>query len=141
MITDNMMITDKVITTIAQIAHEANRAYCQSIGDHSQPDWAKAPDWAKDSAIHGVEYHLTHLDAMPSDSHENWLKQKVTEGWVYGPIKDPAKKEHPCCVPYEELPPEQKVKDTLFINVVHAAAIALMTGQIIVRSLFGGSNG
>ena len=30
---------------IARIAHEANRAYCQSIGDDSQPNWAEAGLW------------------------------------------------------------------------------------------------
>ena len=35
-------------------------------------------------------------------------------GWVYGPTKDAATKTHPCCVPYTELPPIQKVKDAYF---------------------------
>lgn len=119
------MDNTQVIRLIAQIAHEANRAYCQSIDDNSQPHWAKAPEWARDSAIQGVEFHLTHPNAKPSESHDNWLKQKLDEGWQYGPVKNPDKKEHPCCVAYNELPPEQRLKDSMFIAIVHAAAKTL----------------
>lgn len=34
----------------------------------------------------------------------------------------PEKKQHPCMVPYAELPPEQKAKDSIFVGVVRAMA-------------------
>ena len=107
------------INQIAKICHETNRAYCQTIGDNSQPAWADAPDWQKTSAINGVTFHLNNPGSKPSHSHEEWLKEKAANGWKYGPTKDPEKKEHPCFVPYEELPLFQKVKDMLFVNIVH----------------------
>lgn len=105
---------------IARICHEVNRAYCASLGDTSQSAWADAPQWQKDSALVGVQMHLTNPNAGPDDSHKSWLAQKVAEGWVYGPIKDPVTKQHPCMVAYEELPQEQRAKDFLFRGVVHA---------------------
>jgi len=87
---------------IAQVAHEINRAYCQAIGDMSQPLWEDAPKWQKESAISGVDFHLSNPDALPSHSHESWMRQKTEEGWKYGPAKDPEKKEHPCYVPYNQ---------------------------------------
>lgn len=105
---------------IAQVAHEINMAFCKAIGDNSQPSWEEAPEWQKDSAIKGVEFHLSNPDAKPSDSHESWLAQKQDEGWKYGPVKDVEKKEHPCFVNYEELPMEQKAKDYLFKQVVES---------------------
>lgn len=107
---------------IARVAHEVNRAYCASLGDTSQPAWADAPEWQKKSAIAGVEFHLSHPDAKPSDSHESWLREKERDGWKFGPVKDPEKKEHPCFVPYAQLPAEQKAKDFLFLAVVRALA-------------------
>lgn len=104
---------------IAQIAHEINRAYCESLGDDSQPSWESAPDWQKDSAVAGVEMHLANPDATPEQSHESWLFHKLADGWVHGEVKDAEAKTHPCCLPYEELPPEQKAKDYLFRAVVH----------------------
>lgn len=105
---------------IATICHEANRAYCQIIGDSSQPSWADAPDWQKRSAINGVNFHLYNPHAKPSQSHDNWFAEKVADGWKYGPVKDPEKKEHPCCVPYNHLSEEQQVKDKLFKAIVDA---------------------
>ena len=115
--------------TIARIAHEINRAYCQSIGDYSQPKWEDAPDWQKESAISGVKLHIDNPDTTPEQLHESWLKDK--EGWKYGPVKDASKKEHPCFVPYAELPQEQKSKDYLFAQVVRS-----LTRIKIVRSVF-----
>lgn len=103
---------------IAQVCHEINKSYCESIGDYSQPVWEDAPEWQKSSAIRGVEFHLENPDAKPSDSHDAWLKQKRDEGWTYGVTKDVEKKTHPAFLAYEELPNEQKAKDFLFKQVV-----------------------
>ena len=105
---------------IARLAHLVNRSYCQALGDNSQPTWEEAPAWQKDSAVAGVKMHLANPDAKPSDSHESWLKEKEAAGWKYGPVKDPEKKEHPCFVPYDQLPKEQQVKDYLFKGIVDA---------------------
>lgn len=108
------------LTQIAKVCHNVNKAYCESIGDFSQPKWEDAPEWQKESALSGVKYHLENPDSKPCDSHNNWLKDKKADGWVYGEVKDPAKKEHPCMVSYEELPKEQQTKDALFIAVVRS---------------------
>lgn len=105
---------------VAQVAHEINRAFCESIGDFSQPTWEEAPEWQKSSAINGVQFHLDNPNASPSASHDSWFKQKEEEGWKYGEVKDAEKKEHPCFLPYDQLPVEQQSKDYLFKQVIHS---------------------
>ena len=105
---------------VAKVAHEMNKAFCESIGDNSQPNWDDAPQWQKDSALLGVQFHLGNPDASPSASHDSWLKQKEQDGWKYGEIKDPEKKEHPCFVSYHQLPVEQRSKDYIFKQVIHS---------------------
>jgi len=107
---------------IAAVAHEANRAYCASIGDLSQPAWEDAPDWQKESAIDGVCHTLDNPESGPEDSHKNWLAGKEADGWVYGAVKDPENKLHPCMVEYAALPFNQKIKDSLFQAVVLSLA-------------------
>ena len=107
------------VEQIAKVCHETNRAYCETIGDNSQPKWEDAPEWQRQSAINGVSYHLETPNAKPEDSHNSWLKEKELDGWKFGLVKDPEKKEHPCYIPYEQLPEEQKKKDSLFIAIVH----------------------
>lgn len=116
------------IEHIARVCHEVNRAYCQALGDNSQPRWEEAPNWQRESAIKGVRFHLENPNAGPDHSHNAWLEEKRATGWKYGPVKDPEKKEHPCFVPYEQLPVEQKAKDYLFRATVHALRyLILMT--------------
>lgn len=110
---------------VARVCHETNRAYCESIGDDTQKPWDQAEEWQRQSAIKGVEFALANPHAFASAQHEAWLKEKEKDGWKYGPTKDPAKKEHPCCVAYSELPVEQRVKDYLFKHVVRAFVEAL----------------
>lgn len=107
---------------IATVCHSVNRAYCQAMGDLSQPTWDQAPQWQQDSATLGVQLHLSNPNAGPEASHESWFAQKVADGWVYGEVKDPEKKTHPCMVPYNELPTLQQAKDHIFRAVVHALA-------------------
>jgi hypothetical protein len=105
---------------IARVAHEINRAFCQSIGDETQVPWSVSPSWQKASVINGVIFHQTNPSATPEASHEVWMKEKELSGWKFGPVKDVAAKEHPCMVPYADLPQEQRSKDYLFRAVIHS---------------------
>lgn len=105
---------------VARTCHEVNRAYCRGIGDDSQAAWDDAPEWQRASARAGARHLIEHPETTPEQSHEGWLAHKEAEGWRYGPVKDAEKKEHPCFLPYAELPPEQRLKDGLFGAVVRA---------------------
>lgn len=105
---------------IARVCHEANRAYCLGLGDATQAAWEYAPDWQRKSAITGVEFNLANPDAPASASHDSWLDEKRRDGWTWGETKDPDKKQHPCFVPYEDLPLDQQRKDALFKAIVGA---------------------
>ncbi len=109
-------------TEIARVCHEVNRAYCQALGDNSQVPWDQAPQWQRDSAVNGVEMHLLKPDAGPQASHESWMREKLENGWQYGPVKDPELKEHPCMVPFDQLPQAQQAKDFIFRAIVHGIA-------------------
>lgn len=120
----NETVTAITVTDIAQVTYEANRAYCATIGDYSMQTWGVAPEWQRETNIKGVRFHLETLRGgvtpAPSASHESWMEEKRRDGWRYGPVKRADLKEHPCFVPYEELPSAQKLKDHLFGHVVKA---------------------
>lgn len=116
------MTEDQKIETCARAAHEANRACCAALGDHSQPPWEEAPEWQRSSARKGVLGVLA--GNTPEQSHEGWLAEKIATGWKYGPVRDPEKREHPCMVPYAELPAEQRAKDHVFVGTVRAVSEA-----------------
>lgn len=111
------------IEACARAAYEANRAYCLALGDTSFLPWESAADWQRAAILNGVPGALN--GDTPEQSHESWYAEKVAAGWIYGPVKDPEKKEHPCMLPYADLPEAQRQKDHIFLTVVRVVASAL----------------
>ena len=119
-------MTTLTIQNTAKICHEANRAYCEAIGDFSQKPWNECEEWQRESAMKGVVWRLANPGAPSSAQHDAWLTDKFANDWKYGPIKDAAKKEHPCCIAYGELPLEQQIKDALFTSIVESLRPAML---------------
>ncbi len=52
------------------------------------------------------------VEQLAEMEHERWVADKLRAGWRFAPgSKDPESKTHPCLVPWEELPGEEKEKD------------------------------
>jgi len=108
-----MEYSEERIEAIARVIHEANRAYCVTLSDHTQVAWDEAPGWQRESLIAGVRLRIANPLLSPADAHKAWCKKKLEDGWSYGPVKDERKKTHPCLVPHEDLPESQQRKDYL----------------------------
>lgn len=115
-------ILNEQIENIARLCHAANLGICDALGDHSQLGWEDTSKELQESVISGVKAHLANPDLTPAQSHQLWFDYKQAEGWVYGPVKNLQTKEHPCMLPYMELPVSQKLKDFVFKNIVAEAA-------------------
>ena len=50
-------------------------------------------------------------EILAKNIHEVWAANRIAEGWSYGAVRDDEKKQHPCIVPYEELPETEKEYD------------------------------
>ena len=50
-------------------------------------------------------------EKMSKNVHEVWAKNRIEQGWNYGETRNDALKQHPCLVPYEELPEIEKMYD------------------------------
>ena len=48
-------------------------------------------------------------ERIAENVHE--AKARIDEGWTYGEKRDDIHKKHPCLVPYDELPEEEKEYD------------------------------
>jgi len=51
------------------------------------------------------------VEKMSKNVHEVWSETRINQGWVYGEQRDDERKTHPCLIPYEELPEEEKEYD------------------------------
>ena len=48
---------------------------------------------------------------MTLDGHDVWARQRLTDGWRYGPRRDDAAKKHPGLIPYDQLSEAEKEYD------------------------------
>lgn len=110
------------VMAIAEVAHEANRVWCRLHGDNTQSDFKNAEGWQVKSACDGVLWRLEHPDEPVSAQHDQWMKDKLADGWIYGPQKNIEKKTHPSLVAFEKLSSYEKMKDSLFTAIVEALA-------------------
>lgn len=51
------------------------------------------------------------VELMAKNVHEVWALTRMEQGWTYGEVRNEALKKHPCLLPYDELPEEEKVYD------------------------------
>ena len=78
----------------------------------------------RESLYDGIDYADNNSNRTPENNHENWMKEKIKQGWVYGPIKSFEKKEHPDLVPFNELPEIEQRKDIMDC-IAHNMAVKL----------------
>lgn len=68
------------------------------------------------------------LEEIAENVHDVWAAGRISEGWTYGPVKDPDKKTTPMLIPYDELPESEKEYDR---------NTALATLKLIVKLGYG----
>ncbi len=50
-------------------------------------------------------------EKLAENTHDIWSAGRIKEGWTFGEKRDDTKKEHPCLVPYDQLPESEKLYD------------------------------
>jgi hypothetical protein len=123
------------VVLTARVCHEANRAIQLNIdADQAAPKWDIASHEQKKSMVEGVIHAIN--GATPEELHDSWCDAKVADGWVYGVNKDEKVKTHPCLISYNQLPPEQKMKDFVFSEIVQAFKDTALLGPDNVHGVY-----
>jgi hypothetical protein len=65
------------------------------------------------------------IERLAEHNHDIWARQRMAEGWSYGPQRDDGKKQHPDLVPYGRLPDAEKEYDRKTAVGLVKAIIAL----------------
>ena len=50
-------------------------------------------------------------EQIAENVHEVWAASRMSEGWTYGQERNDELKQHPCLIPYDELPETEKDYD------------------------------
>lgn len=65
------------------------------------------------------------IENLARNVHEVWAAKRFADGWTCGPQRDDARKEHPCLIPYEQLPDSEKTYDREIVTHTIKALLAL----------------
>ncbi|MDQ3696128.1 MAG: RyR domain-containing protein [Chloroflexota bacterium] len=65
------------------------------------------------------------LDYLAQNVHEVWASRRLAEGWRHGPARNDTRQEHPCLVPYDELPERERAYDRATAGETLRAILAL----------------
>lgn len=48
------------------------------------------------------------VEQLAKNVHEVWAEKRIAQGWKWGVVRNDRLKKHPCLMPYEDLPEEEK---------------------------------
>lgn len=51
------------------------------------------------------------IEKIAENVHEVWAQSRIDQGWTYGEVRSDTLKQHPCLIPYSELPEIEKDYD------------------------------
>ena len=68
---------------------------------------------------------LALTEQLAENTHEVWSALRLKQGWTYGPERNDAEKKHPCLIPYDQLPENEKEFDRATASEVLKAILKL----------------
>jgi hypothetical protein len=74
---------------------------------------------------------LEIVEILAKNTHENWAKERMKNGWKYGRKRNDRQKRHPNLVPYEELPETEKEFDRR--TSLEALKVTKLLGYDIIK--------
>jgi hypothetical protein len=86
---------------------EANRAQAADIGTKLAAVGCRIrpwTDWTGDAFLFTVD----EIERMAELEHERWRRERLADGWTYGPVRDDERRTSPYLVPWGELPEDVK---------------------------------
>jgi len=115
-----------ILLTVEQFGrlnHALRREVARIFGDGTvPPDWDDAPEWMHAESARSARKLLENPGMMAEEEHDRWMRQKIADGWTQGPVRDDEAKIHPSLLPFDQLPPGERLKDLLRVSLAGSLA-------------------
>lgn len=104
------LIVERTKIFLRDLSREIGKAAENMMGDRDERD-------AQDKGGENVDRKelledlLELAEQMAERIHDVWMEERIRQGWSYGEKRDDVNKKHPCLIPYEDLPEEEKIHD------------------------------
>ena len=108
----------------AKAAHDANFHYNKFRGiDRDGKLWEDCSDEEKHRLLNAAGRIFDNPKLTPEELHKLWCEDMLSRGWKYGDAYSFADKTHPCIASYNEIPDEDKLKDTMYLSIIRAFCV------------------
>ena len=71
------------------------------------------PNPINTSAIQLSNSLLSLTERLAENTHDLWARQRLADGWTFGPQRNDTRKTHPSLIPYKDLSESEKTYDRL----------------------------
>lgn len=68
---------------------------------------------------------LELVELLAENAHDMWASERIRDGWTFGPNRDDTDRQHPCLVPYSQLPERERDYDRAMVTGSVRAILAL----------------
>lgn len=106
---------------IAKIVYDIYSKVIKCVEGVTVSAWEEADILIREQITSCVNFYVSNPELGPEDAHVLWLDSMKDDGWVYAPVANYEKKEHPYIVDYDKIPNGQRWKDAFY----HALVIVL----------------
>lgn len=107
----------RTLVDIAQECHTKNNELMMMNGEEQNGNWDSLDRHTKFINLKSVIKALENPDLTAKDMHDEWMNNKIADGWKFGDVKDPELKTHPLIIDYDLMKDVDKMKDQIFIDV------------------------
>jgi hypothetical protein len=83
-------------------------------------------------SVIGAKVLDDNIELLAEAEHNDWMNQKLNNGWSYGESRNDSKKIHNLLILYKDLPEQDKEKDRNSVRIY--PEIVKMAGYKIVHS-------
>ena len=105
---------------VAKECHIANNNLMVANSEIPNPvDWNDLDTHTKHMNIESVKKIYDNPNITAKDIHDEWMKNKIKDGWKYGDVKDANLKTHHLIIDFDQMNDIDKMKDQIFIDVVN----------------------
>lgn len=107
----------RTLLDIAQECHAKNNELMMMNGEEQRGSWETLDRHTKFITLKSVIKALENPNLTAKEMHDEWMNNKIEDGWKFGDVKDAELKTHPLIIDFELMNDIDKMKDQNFIDV------------------------